>query len=142
MATLKTKQNDLSVDAYIANITNVARRQDCKTLAAMMQKISKHKPKMWGTSIVGFGSYHYQYESGHEGDACRIGFSSRATALTLYIGCDGSQSAQYAALLARLGRHKVDKSCLYIRRLSDVDAAVLSQIIQLGLDEMAGRYPG
>ena len=103
-----------------------------------MQEISGYEPKMWGTSIIGFGSYHYKYDSGREGDMCRIGFSPRAQSLTLYMITGYSESSDD---LARLGKHKTGKSCLYIKRLSDVDEDVLRDMIQKDLDKMAEKYP-
>jgi Domain of unknown function (DU1801) len=138
MATLKTTENELSVDDYFAAIVDDSRRADCIALSALMQKTTKLKPKMWGTSIVGFGSYHYLYESGHEGDACRLGFSSRANAITLYMA---SGYSEYDELMAKLGKHKMGKGCLYVKKLSDVNTAVLTQLIKGSFLEMARRHP-
>ncbi len=138
MATLKTTQNELSVDDYFARITDDSRCADCIALSALMQKISKLKPKMWGTGIVGFGSYHYKYASGHEGDACRLGFASRTNALTIYIATD---FAGYDALMAKLGKYKTSKACLYVKRLDEVNLTVLAQLIKGSMDEMERRYP-
>ncbi len=134
----KTMQNELSVDDYFAAIVDDSRRADCIALSALMQKTTKLKPKMWGTSIVGFGSYHYKYESGHEGDSCRVGFSSRANAITLYIG---SAFAESEVLMTKLGKHKIGKGCLYLKKLSDVNTAVLTQLIKCAFSEMERRYP-
>src|SRR3954471_21893444 len=126
MSENKTKQTDARVEAYFDAITDDQRRDDCRTLSKLMTKVSKHKPKMWGPGIVGFGSYHYKYESGREGDSCLVGFASRKGDISLYV------TAQFPGreeLLAKLGRHKSGKGCLYVRRLSDVDVAVLEKIV-------------
>ena len=126
MATLKTKETDASVDAYLDAIDDVERRADCRSLVAMMQKASGCEPRMWGESMVGFGSYHYRYASGHEGDAMRIGFASRTAALTVYVM---PGLARYPTLLARLGKHRSAKSCLHLKRLADVDREVLDELL-------------
>lgn len=121
----KTIATEASVADYLAAIEDEARRQDCQTLAKLMTKATKAKPKMWGPSIVGFGSYHYRYESGREGDSCIVGFASRRSEISLYLADFPGREA----LFDRLGKHKVGKGCLYIRRLSDVDLKVLEQLI-------------
>jgi hypothetical protein len=132
MAENKTKMTEASVESYVAAIADENRREDCRALAKMMTKVTKEKPKMWGTSIVGFGSYHYKYESGHEGDSCLVGFSSRKGDISVYLvaGFPGSDE-----LFARLGRHKRGKACLYLRKLADVDREVLEQLIAGSLAE-------
>jgi len=137
MAENKTKATEASVDGYIAAIDEESRRKDCETLAKLMAKATKQKPIMWGTSIVGFGSYHYKYESGREGDSCLTGFSSRKGDISVYL--IGSFPGR-DELLAKLGRHKMAKACLYIRRLSDVDLAVLEQLVVGSVAEMKRRY--
>lgn len=134
----KTTATEASVSDYMAGIADEARRADCEVILAMMQDISGWEPKMWGPSIVGFGEYHYKYESGREGDFLRIGFSSRAQNISIYI-MPGYQD--FDEELSRLGKHKMGKSCLYIKRLSDVDQTVLKEIMQKGLDIMAETYP-
>ncbi|MBX3231415.1 MAG: DUF1801 domain-containing protein [Labilithrix sp.] len=129
MAEAKTKQNELSVKAFLDGIEDPQKRKDAVAVSKMMEKASGEKPKMWGTSIVGFGSYHYVYESGREGDAPRIGFSPRSAALTFYVMA-GLESPKVAKLLASLGKHTTGKGCLYVKRLADVDAAVLEKLIQ------------
>ena len=126
MAGNKTTQTTASADAYLAAIADPARRADCEALAALMQKVTNEPPKMWGTAIVGFGSYHYVYESGREGDMCVVGFSSRKADITLYL--QGLRDGQ-DALLARLGKHKADGGCLHIKRMGDVDANVLGKLV-------------
>lgn len=122
----KTKVTEESVDAHLAAITDAARREDCRILVRLMSAITHSEPRMWGASIVGFDSYHYKYESGHEGDMAATGFASRKGDLTVYLAASGANQEE---LLARLGRHKMGKSCLYIKKLADVDIAVLEQLI-------------
>ncbi|MFN0124881.1 MAG: DUF1801 domain-containing protein [Blastocatellia bacterium] len=138
MAELKTKETDASVDAYLDAIENEQRRTDCRAIRDLMQRVTKYEARMWGPSIVGFGSYHYKYDSGHEGDACLAGFSSRRGDITIYIvsGFEG-----YDALLAQLGKYKTGKVCLYIKRLADIDTRVLEKLIKGSVVEMKRRYP-
>ena len=126
MADLKTKPTQLSVAAFVDALTDPVRRADAKALVKLMQTATGEKPKMWGPSIIGFGSYHYAYDSGREGDMPLAGFSPRKAASVLYIGI-GSSNAE--ALLARLGKHTTGKGCLYIKKLADVDLKVLEQLI-------------
>ena len=126
MAENKTKRTAASVGSYIANIPDEERRQDCAALVKLMARATRHPATMWGTSIVGFGSYHYRYESGREGDMCLVGFSSRKGDISVY----GLNAAPHQeALLKNLGRHKKGKGCLYIRKLSDIDMAVLEKLV-------------
>jgi hypothetical protein len=126
MAENKTKATEASVEKYFSAIEDPARRKDCEALAKLMTKATRQPPKMWGPSIVGFGSYHYKYESGREGDMCLVGFSSRKGDISVY-GLGGSPD--HERLLAGLGKHKAGKGCLYIRRLSDVDLKVLERLV-------------
>lgn len=137
MAENKTKVTNASVDDYLAAIEDSTRRADCTALVKLMVKITKQPPAMWGSSIVGFGSFHYKYDSGREGDACVTGFSSRKSDISVYLSASGAQQEQ---LLAKLGRHKMGKSCLYIRRLSEVDLKVLEQLIADSVVEVRRRY--
>jgi len=126
MAENKTKPTEASVDGYLDAIDDEARRKDCKALAKLIAKVTKLKPKMWGTAIVGFGTLKYKYESGREGETCLIGFSSRKGDISIY----GTASApRREALLAKLGKHKTGKGCLYIGKLQDVDVGVLEKLI-------------
>ena len=125
MAENKTKPTKLSVAAFIETLTDPARRADAKALVKLMQSASGEKPKMWGPSIIGFGSYHYRYESGREGDMPLIGFSPRKAATVLYNLLGSNDSA---ALLAKLGKHTTGKGCLYIKKLADVDRQVLQAL--------------
>ena len=126
MAENKTKQTEASVETYLAAIADESRQADCRVLVRMMTKATKAPPKMWGTGIVGFGSYHYKYASGHEGDSCILGFAARKGDISLYLvaGFPGSD-----ALFAKLGKHKRGKACTYVKRLSDIDLAVLAKIL-------------
>jgi hypothetical protein len=126
MAENKTKATEVSVTAYIAALPEEPRRADAKALVKMMQSATGEKPKMWGPSIIGFGSYHYVYESGREGDMPIVGFSPRKAATVIY-GMRASGEAE--SLLARLGKHTTGKGCVYIKKLSDVDQKVLSTLI-------------
>ena len=126
MAENKTKPTKLSVAAFIDTLTDPARRADAKALVKLMQSVAGEKPKMWGPSIIGFGSYHYKYESGREGDMPVIAFSPRKSATVMY-GMICFREA--AALLAKLGKHTTGKGCLYIRKLADVDQQVLQALM-------------
>jgi len=132
----KTTLTEASVEEYIANITDEGRRADCRQLAKLMSAVTRQPPRMWGPAIVGFGQYHYKYDSGREGDMCLAGFSSRKADLTIYVYTEGQQ-----ALLAKLGKHKSSKACLYVKRLSDVDPAVLKKVIAASVAEIRRRYP-
>ncbi|MCU0231699.1 MAG: DUF1801 domain-containing protein [Acidobacteria bacterium] len=137
MAELKTKKTDASVDDFIAAVEDEQRRKDCKAVMAIMKRVTKASPKMWGTNIVGYGSYHYKYASGQEGDWPLTGFSPRKQNLTLYImaGFD-----DYPELMAKLGKYKTGKSCLYLKRLSDIDTAVLEKLVAASVKDMRERY--
>ena len=126
MADNKTKPTKLSVAAFIDTLTDPVRRSDAKALIKLMQNAAGEKPRMWGPSIIGFGSYHYKYESGREGDMPVIAFSPRKAATVLY-GVNGFGEAK--ALLARLGKHSTGKGCLYIKKLADVDQHILETLI-------------
>ncbi|MCC7268113.1 MAG: DUF1801 domain-containing protein [Caulobacteraceae bacterium] len=126
MAEVKTRPTDASVDAFLGAVAHPVRRADGQALREMMQRLTGEPAVMWGPSIVGFGSYHYRYASGHEGDMCRMGFSPRAANLVLYVG----GFPEYDALLERLGKHKRSRACLYLNKLADLDAAVLEEIVR------------
>lgn len=138
----KTVPTGLKVSDYIAAIEKEDRRGDCEALLKMMSDITGLSPRLWGqtlqSGIVGFGEYHYKYESGREGDSLRLGFSSRVQNISIYI-MPGYQD--FDEELSRLGKHKKGKACLYIKRLSDVDETVLIEIMQKGWDMMAEKYP-
>jgi hypothetical protein len=135
----KTKPTSEDVSRFLDSVPDERRRQDAKALCGLMERITGEPPVMWGPSIVGFGSYHYRYESGREGDAPLAGFSPRARELVVYLDCD---AAAHDALLARLGPHKVGKSCLYLKRLSDVDENVLRELVVESVEAAKARYPG
>ncbi len=127
MAELKTKPNDQSVESYLNNVADEKKRQDSFAIMQLMQDVTGESPKMWGNSIVGFGSYHYKYASGREGDWFLTGFAPRKQSLTLYImaGFD-----RYDELMAKLGKYSTGKSCLYIKKLEDVDLDVLAELVK------------
>ena len=127
MAELKTKPNEQSVEAFLNSVEDEKKRQDCLTILEIMKQITKAEPQMWGSSMVGFGSYHYKYESGREGDWFVAGFSPRKQNLTLYIMAGFSR---YDELLSKLGKFKTGKSCLYIKKIEDVDLKTLKELIK------------
>jgi len=137
MADNKTKPTKLSVPAFIDAVADATRRADAKTLVKLMQNATGEKPKMWGPSIIGFGSCHYKYESGREGDMPLVGFSPRKAASVLYL-TGGSDSR---ALLAKLGKHTTGKGCLYIKKLADVDQQVLEALVDKSVAGARTRYP-
>lgn len=134
----KTVKTDQSVADFLEKIDDETQKRDCFTILNLMGRLSGSHPKMWGSSIIGFGDYHYRYESGREGDFFRIGFAPRKGKLSLYIM---SGFSNYDELLAKLGKHKTGKSCLYIKRLDDVDMNILEEICRRSLDYMAKTYP-
>lgn len=138
MAENKTKATTVSVDAFIDAVSHPGRQADARVVLDMMTRVTGEQPRMWGASIIGFGSYHYRYESGHEGDMCRIGFSPRAANIVLYIM---PGFAEEGVRLAALGKHKIGKSCLYVNRLADVDLAVLEAMVRDAWNWMNVRYP-
>ena len=138
MAETKTKQTEVSVDDFIASVPVPQRREDAKKLRAMFERLTGEPARMWGPTMIGFGSYRYTYESGHSGVSARMAFAPRKTELVLYVltGFTGESE-----LLARLGKHKTGKVCLYIKKLSDVDEAVLEEIATRALAHMNEKYP-
>ena len=136
---LKTKKNKASVAAFLNTVDDPQKRKDAKAVDKMMRDISGHKPKMWGTSIVGYGDWHYKSASGREGDWMALGFSPRKANLTLYI-MPGYQFDDMQNLLDKLGPHKTGKSCLYIKRLDDVHLPTLKKIIKEGWKYMQKKY--
>jgi hypothetical protein len=127
VAELKTQPTNKSVKDFIDGIADDTKRRDCRTIMKIMKKVTKARPKMWGTSIVGYGSYHYKYASGRQGDWFTAGFSPRAQSLTLYIM---SGFRGHDALMKKLGKHTTGKSCLYIKRLDEIDLDVLEELIE------------
>ena len=136
MAELKTKPTTASVTKFLKGVSDKTRRDDCIAVLEMMREVTKEEPAMWGSSIVGFGRYRYKYESGREGEWLITGFSPRKGDLTLYImpGFDIAPE-----LMERLGKYKTGKSCLYIKKLADVDPKVLKQLITKSVKKMAGQ---
>ncbi len=137
-AKLKTTQTKKSVKAFLDGINEKKRRDDCYAVLKIMKSITKAQPRMWGPSIVGFGSYHYHYESGREGDMFLTGFSPRKQNLTLYVM---SGFKEYSGLLRKLGKHKTGSSCLYLNSLDDVDPAILKKLIRASVRTMKQRKP-
>lgn len=134
MAELKTKPNDASPEDYLRTVEDERKRHDCFKIMQLMQEISGAPPQMWGDSIIGFGSYHYKYASGREGDWFLTGFAPRKRNITLYIMAEFDE---YQSLLEKLGKYKTGKSCLYINKLEDVDLATLKELVQRSVDHMA-----
>lgn len=137
MAELKTTPNEQSVEAFLQSVDNDQKRRDCYAILDLMKKAVGAEPQMWGPSIVGFGSYHYKYESGREGDWFLTGFSPRKQNLTLYIM---PGFGRYEDLMNKLGKHKTGKSCLYINKLEDVDQETLKQLVEESVDYLRKKY--
>lgn len=126
MAEIKTKATKVNVNDFIAAIEKPARRADAMAVRDIMERVTGEPATMWGPTIIGFGSYHYRYVSGHEGDMCRVGYSPRSASLVLYVG----GFPGYEELLGKLGKYKRSKACLYINKLADVDIGVLEEIVR------------
>jgi hypothetical protein len=138
MAENKTTRTNVSVDEFLDAVPDAKRREDGKALCALMERLLGEPPRMWGPSIVGFGRYRYRYDSGREGEAAVAGFSPRAKELVVYLPADPPDKE---ALLARLGKYKSGKSCLYIKRLEDVDLDALKQLVADSAKAIKQRYP-
>ncbi len=136
MAENKTMATDASVDSYIVSRANDHQAADCRVLIALLEKLTQQPPKMWGPSIVGFGSYRYTYESGRTGEAPLSGFAIRGRELVVYLDCDESDKP----LLTNLGKHKMSKSCLYFKQLADLDMSVLEQLVANSIAGVRRRY--
>lgn len=134
----KTQENDGDVAVFLDGVESDTRRADAKVVLEMMERITGWPAKMWGATIVGFGSYHYKYDSGREGDFMRVGLSPRKANLVIYI-LPGY--TDFSDILARIGKYKKGKSCLYINKLADVDMSVLEELVEAGLEDMAEKYP-
>jgi hypothetical protein len=137
MATNKTTQNEDPVEDFINAVDNEQKRRDSWNMIALLKKITGSEPRMWGSSLVGFGSYHYKYASGREGDFFLTGFSPRKAAFTIYIMPGFSE---YAELMEQLGPYKTGKSCLYIKNLDVVDREILERLISKSVEDMRERY--
>ncbi len=138
MAETKTSFTGASVDEYLASRASPEQLADCKALMALCKRVTKQPARMWGPSIVGHGSYTYRYDSGHSGQAPLAGFAVRGKDLVMYLSCE---SPPQAALLARLGKHKMGKACLYFKRLADLDTQVLEALVAGSVAEVKQRYP-
>jgi hypothetical protein len=137
MAENKTRATRASVEDYIASRANDEQRVDCKALMSILKRVTRQPPKMWGPSIVGYGSYRYTYESGRTGEMPLAGFAIRGRELVVYLVPEGKKQQ---ALLSRLGKHKMTKSCLYFKRLADLDKTVLEQLVANSAADMKRRY--
>lgn len=139
MADAKTGPTQQSVLDFIAGVEHPGRREDAAALVALMEAETGEPATMWGASIIGFGRYHYRYDSGHEGDACLVGFSPRKTNLVLYVV---AEEAKRADMLGRLGKHRSGAGCVYVNRLADVDESVLREMTRTSVETLKARYPG
>lgn len=137
MADLKTQPTDQEVEAFISAIEDPRQQQDCRTLVDLMQRATNKEPKMWGESIVGFGRYHYVYDSGREGDWFLAGFSPRKGKLSIYVTAGFDEVDD---LMSTLGKYKTGKSCLYVKRLDDVNLSVLEDLVGRSAKHVAARY--
>ena len=140
MSDNKTRPTRKSAAKFVQSVEHDRRREDAATLLALFNRVTGLPPVMWGDSLVGYGKYHYKYESGREGEFFRTGFSPRKQNMVVYI-MPGFKGKKIASKLKKLGKHKTSSSCLYINKLADVDLAVLEDIVQEGLREMNERYP-
>lgn len=141
-AELKTKPTEVSVAEFLAAVPDERRRAEAAEIDALHRRVTGCEPKLWGPTIVGYGSYDYKYDSGREGTMCRGGFSPRKAAMTIYLmGNYVNRQAEADDLFARLGKHTTGKSCLYIKKLADVDLTVLERLVQLSWDVMNEKYP-
>lgn len=138
MSTNKTQPTPVEPADFIASVDHEGRRADAETLLALFERITGWNAKMWGPSLIGFGEYHYKYDSGREGDFLATGFSPRKANMSVYI-LPGYED--YEDILSRLGKHKMGKSCLYINKLADVDLDVLEELIKAGLADLSKKYP-
>lgn len=137
MAEAKTKPTSASVEEYLASKASPEQLADCKALMVLLKKVTNHSPKMWGPSIVGYGSYSYKYESGRTGESCLAGFAVRGKELVVYLV---AESQEQQALLAKLGKHKMGKACLYFKRLGDLDTKVLETLVSESVAETRRRH--
>jgi hypothetical protein len=136
MSGLRTRPHDASVQAFLESVDS-DRRPDCLDIVEMMRRATGEEPRMWGTAMVGFGEYHYKYESGREGDWPLSGFSPRKANLTIYVMAGVER---FPTLLRKLGKHKIGKGCLYVKRLADVDTAVLEELVNASVKHLRKTY--
>ena len=134
----KTTETTNSVTAYLKSITDEKKREDCSEIIELINKLTGLEPKMWGTGIVGFGKYHYKYESGHEGEAPLAGFAARANAISLYLAGNPDQKEE---LLKKFGKHKTGKGCIYIQKLEDIDTKILGKLVNNSIEYYKRKYP-
>jgi hypothetical protein len=137
MAENKTKPTDASVEDYIASRANAQQRADCRELMALLKKVTRQSPRMWGPSMVGYGSYRYTYESGRTGEAPLTGFAIRGRELVVYLVAEGEEQR---SLLSRLGKHRMTKSCLYFNQLADLDRSALEKLVEGSIADVRRRY--
>jgi hypothetical protein len=140
----KTRETTVDVGGYLASIEDDQKRADAHKLVELMSRVTGQPPRMWGANIVGFGRYHYKYASGHGGDSALVGFSPRKPEFSIYLTgiYFPSQEAQREALLARLGKHKIGKACLYVKRFDDINLEVLEELVRMSVDALRAHYPG
>ncbi|QZH74402.1 MAG: DUF1801 domain-containing protein [Erythrobacter sp.] len=144
MSEAKTRPTSETVEQFIAAVDHPGKRADAEVLDALFRNVTGEEPQIWGPSMIGYGSYHYKYDSGLEGDFFRTGFSPRKAKHSIYLTggyCDEQTGQKNAELLARLGKHSTGKSCLYINKLADVDLGVLEELVRLNWDAMNRLYP-
>jgi hypothetical protein len=141
-AGIKTQATEVLAADFIAAVPDARRREEAAIVDAIHRRVTGHQPRMWGPSIIGYGSYDYVYDSGHSGTMCRAGFSPRKAAMTVYLmGHYGDRQDEADASFAKLGKHRTGKSCLYINKLADVDLDILEHLIALSWDSMNAIYP-
>lgn len=138
MYELKTKENDSSVIEFIESVESEKKREDAYKLLDIFTETSGYPAKMWGTSIIGFGSYHYKYDSGHEGDAPLVGFSPRKVNFSLYFATGDDKREE---LLKEFGKHKTGKACIYVNKIADIDVEVLKKLIEQSIKFLQEKYP-
>lgn len=143
MSENKTKPTQASVDTFIESVDHAGKREDARVLDAMFRRVTGEEPVMWGPTIIGYGQYHYKYDSGREGDICRVGFSPRKAKHSLYlVNCgEDANEADFAALRAKLGKYRRGKGCMYVNKLADIDLAVLEEMIALSWRYSLQRWP-
>ena len=144
MAETKTKPTEITAESFIDTVDHPGKREDAKVLDALFRKVTGEAPRMWGPTIVGYGQYHYRYDSGHEGDICRVGFSPRKARHSLYVSCscNGEEDPAFTALLERMGKHsRGNGGCLYVNKLADIDLGVLEQMIAMGWKRSFENWP-
>ena len=134
----KTQITDTDVAGFLDRVVPAAKQNDARVLDTLFRRVTGYQPRMWGTSIIGYGTYHYVYDSGREGDFLATGFSPRKAALSIYIM---PGYADFTEILGRLGKHKIGKSCLYVNKLADIDTDVLAELISAGLANLNARWP-